>query len=191
MTKEDEDYYIGDLKREFVHPDPERQKSMSFSPDEAAGNIAIAFYRGIELGKSMDKDANETREKLCDKVWNTNLFQKMYKQEMKDDLRYVKARERLSSLTSAELERIIYDIDMVLFDTDNFSEGKFCPIAVAMNLHNTLEEPSDDIVKNKISARFDPVNIFKGVEGKFYTRFRKQDLLFLCKDILTERGFYS
>lgn len=103
------------------------------------------------------------------------------------DQRYIKAKERLSSLKTSEIKRILSDIDMILFDTYNFYEGKFCPIAVAMDLHNTMKEANDEEVKLQISKRFTPVNIFKGVEGEFYTDNRKEDLIAICNEILHER----
>lgn len=106
---------------------------------------------------------------------------------MNSDLRYQKAKQRLSSLSDEELKRILCDIDKILFDTHNFNEGKFCPVAIAMNLHKTIDNPTDERIKNEISKRFRPVNIFKGIKGKFYTDNRREDLINLCKEILQER----
>ena len=53
------------------------------------------------------------------------------------DQRYIVAKERLSSLTDEELQRILSNIDLILFDTFNFDEGKFCPIAVNDTVKDT------------------------------------------------------
>ena len=47
---------IGDLKEQFVHPDPERQKLVSYSASEISGNISLAYYRGIEKGKKLNSN---------------------------------------------------------------------------------------------------------------------------------------
>lgn len=104
------------------------------------------------------------------------------------DNRYTLAKERLSSLTTDEINRIIDNQDKTLWDTFNYNEGKFCPIAIAMNLHNTLDNPTDENVKIEMAKRFNPTNIFKGTKGEFYTTNRQEDIIRLCKEILQERG---
>ena len=103
-----------------------------------------------------------------------------------EDKRYNLAKERFESLSNEELQRVIDNQDLLLFDTFNYNEGKFCPIAIAMNLH-TLPEPTDALVKEEISRRFNPTNIFKGTAGDFYTINRKDDVIGLCKEILKTR----
>lgn len=41
---------IGNLKRRFVHGNPERQKHVKISPAQATGNIEVAYYRGHSAG---------------------------------------------------------------------------------------------------------------------------------------------
>lgn len=103
----------------------------------------------------------------------------------KMDLRYEIIKERLSSLTKTEIQRIIDNIDDVCFDEFNYDQvnHKFCPLAMAMEL-NELPNPTDEIIKNQISKRFNPVNVIKGIEGKFYRDNRKEDLINLCKKLL-------
>jgi len=106
-----------------------------------------------------------------------------------EDQRYVLAKERLRTCTNEELQRILDNLEITCFDTFNYdvSEGKFCPIAIAMNLHKTVENPTDQLVKNEIAKRFTPTNIFKGTPGTFYTTNRREDVINLCKEILNER----
>lgn len=106
-----------------------------------------------------------------------------------NDKRYLACRERIESLSTKEIKRIVDNKDILLWDTFNYNplEGKFCPIAVAMDLHNIIENPTDDSVKEEISKRFYPSNIFKGVEGEFYTTNREEDMMNLCKNILKSR----
>lgn len=106
------------------------------------------------------------------------------------DLRYIVAKNRLSTLTNEELQRIIDQVDInMCFDTFNYDkkENKFCPISIALNFHNTIEDPTDEKVKKEISKRFDPPNIFKGIKGSFYRDNRRDDILELTKEILRGR----
>jgi hypothetical protein len=102
------------------------------------------------------------------------------------DRRHEVMKDRFQSLSKKEIKTILDNIDIVCFDTYNYSEldKKYCPIAIAMNLHNILDNPTDYAVTNAISNRFMPVNILKGVEGEFYTTNRKNDLIKLCNELL-------
>lgn len=103
------------------------------------------------------------------------------------DKRYQILKERLSSLSRDELLRIKKDIDMICFDTYNYDSDtqKFCPLAVAMNLHLSVYKPTDEFIKRLLATRFDPVNAIGGVEGNFYTgEHRKEDLLQVVDELL-------
>ncbi len=80
--------------------------------------------------------------------------------------------------------RIIDCADILCLDTYNYDDGKYCPLAIAMNLHETISEPTDDKIKNEISKRFMPVNIIAGVEGEFFRNNRKEDILKICNELL-------
>jgi len=103
------------------------------------------------------------------------------------DKRYHILKERLSLLEHSELERIKSNIDSVCLDTYNYDSASntFCPLAVAMNLHKTVENPTNDLIIEILSSRFTPVNAIGGVEGEFYTgNHRKEDLLQVIDEIL-------
>ena len=106
-----------------------------------------------------------------------------------NDPRYILTKQRLESLSNEELQRILDNVDITCWDTFNFDpETKtFCPIAIAMNLHNIVETPTDENVKEKMGERFQPTNIFKGTPGRFYTTNRKEDMINLCTEILNNR----
>jgi len=101
------------------------------------------------------------------------------------DLRYETIKNRLIQLSQDEVQKILDNIDQVCFDEFNYDEaqGKYCPLAIAMDLQS-LPHPTDLKVKEAISKRFTPVNVIKGIPGKFYRDNRKQDLINLCKEIL-------
>lgn len=100
------------------------------------------------------------------------------KTELKKDLRQLNIRQ---------LKRIInYPGEMVL-EEDNYQDGKFCPLAVALGLDRTLENPSNDKVSLTLTDLGYEVNYIKGVVGKFYTDHRKEDLLETAQEVLEEK----
>lgn len=107
------------------------------------------------------------------------------------DERFRIIKERLSSLSVSELQRIVDNIDIVCFDEFNYNaaEKTYCPLAVALNLHRIVENPSDAVIADELVKRFVPVNIVKGVKGEFYTKNRKKDLLNLCLGLIEEKNF--
>lgn len=109
--------------------------------------------------------------------------------ENTNDSRYKIFKERLSALTNKEIQRIIDNIDSVCLDTFNYdvTSNKFCPLAIGMNLHETIDKPSNVNVAFEISKRFNPVNALKGVIGTFYTTNRREDLLNVCQEELNDR----
>lgn len=109
-----------------------------------------------------------------------------------NDLRYNIFKQRLNLLSIEEIERIVTHIDIVCFDTYNYNmdENTFCPLAVAMNLHETMKVKifTDENVGWEIAKRFNPVNVLKGVKGNFYTTNRRDDLLNLCEEVIKEKS---
>jgi hypothetical protein len=101
-----------------------------------------------------------------------------------EDKRYKLIYNRLSKLTDIEIKRIVGDIDKVCFDTYNYKDGKFCMLAIGMNLHHSVFNPTETKIQTEIAKRFFPVNVLKGVSGKFYRTSRKKDLLQVCNDVL-------
>lgn len=103
------------------------------------------------------------------------------------DKRYEILKERLSLLSIEELQRIKENIDHVCFDTYNYDKenNKFCPLAIALNLHKTTPNPSNVLITLKLAERFDPVNVIGGVEGNYYTgQHRREDLLALIDELI-------
>lgn len=93
--------------------------------------------------------------------------------------------DRLNSLSVQEIQRIRDNIDLICFDTFNYDAKNktYCPLAVGLNLHKTIENPTDEVIRNEIGKRFQPPNALKGVVGEFYTSHRKRDLLEVCDEI--------
>ena len=103
-----------------------------------------------------------------------------------NDKRYSVIKSRLLLLSKEEIQRIVDNIDLVCFDTFNFDEEskKYCPLAIATNLHNTIKNPTNNLIQLELSKRFNPVNAIRGVEGTFYRSDRKNDLIKICKEVL-------
>jgi hypothetical protein len=98
------------------------------------------------------------------------------------DLRYTTIKKRLQELTPEERQRLLENLDRVCFDTFNYDDrnNTFCPLAVALNLHNTMEHPTDEKVTQELSKRFSPVNVLRGTPGRFYRHpHRRHDLEYL------------
>lgn len=105
------------------------------------------------------------------------------------DKRYTLIKTRLQTLSKKEIERILINVDILCLDTHNFDEQekKYCPLALAMNLHETIPNPTDQLIKDEIGKRFTPVNIIAGVDGNFYRENRKDDIIKICEEILNEK----
>ncbi len=102
------------------------------------------------------------------------------------DNRYQVIKDRLLQLSREEIQRIIDNVDILCLDTFNYDQDnkKYCPLALAMNLHNTIVNPTDSTIKSEIAKRFTPVNVISGVHGNFYRDNRKDDIIKICKEIL-------
>jgi hypothetical protein len=93
----------------------------------------------------------------------------------------------LRQLTIEQLERVInYPNEMVL-DTWNYCDGKFCPLAVALELDKTIINPSHNVIYNKLIEMGYKVYNTRNIQGSFYTTNRKEDLLIAAKEVLEEK----
>lgn len=104
-----------------------------------------------------------------------------------DDPRKVGLKNGLRQLTVEQLQRVIdYPGEMVL-DTYNYEDGKFCPLAVALELDKTMKFPTHDKVFNTLTSMGYSVYNTRGIAGNFYTDNRKEDLLEAAKEVLQEK----
>lgn len=104
-----------------------------------------------------------------------------------DDPRKVGLKNGLRQLTIEQLQRVIdYPGEMVL-DTYNYEGGKFCPLAVALELDKTMINPSHDKVFQTLTSMGYKVYNTRGIPGEFYTTNRKEDLLEAAKEVLQEK----
>lgn len=106
---------------------------------------------------------------------------------MNEDPRKTGLKNGLRQLTTEQLQRVIdYPNEMVL-DSYNYENGKFCPLAVAVELDKTMINPTHDKVFATLTDMGYKVYNTRGIPGSFYTTNRKEDLLEAAKEVLQEK----
>lgn len=104
-----------------------------------------------------------------------------------EDPRKTGLKNGLRQLTAEQLQRVIsYPGEMVL-DSVNYEDGKFCPLAVGLELDRTTESPSHEVVYNTLVRMGYRVYNTRGIAGDFYTTERHRDLLEAAKEVLEEK----
>jgi hypothetical protein len=104
-----------------------------------------------------------------------------------EDPRKTGFKNGLRQLTIERLQRVIdYPGEMVL-DTFNYQDGKFCPLAVALELDKIITEPTHDKVFQTLTDLGYRVYNTRGIVGDFYTEHRKEDLLEAAQEVLQEK----
>jgi hypothetical protein len=104
-----------------------------------------------------------------------------------EDPRKMGLKNGLRQLTVEQLERVInYPGEMVL-DSFNYEDGKFCPLAVALELDKTMTNPTHDKVFQTLTDMGYKVYNTRGIPGEFYTTNRLEDLLEAAKEVLQEK----
>ena len=103
-----------------------------------------------------------------------------------EDPRKTGLKNGLRQLSYSQLQRVIdYPGEMVL-DTYNYSDGKFCPLAIGVGL-DSMQNPSHEKVHNKLVDLGYSVYNTRGISGEFYTINRKEDLIQAAKEVLAEK----
>src|SRR5579885_3372849 len=106
---------------------------------------------------------------------------------MTEDPRKTGLKNGLRQLTIEQLERVLnYPQEMVL-DSFNYEDGKFCPLAVALELDKTIKFPTHEKVFQTLTDMGYKVYNTRGIVGDFYTNNRKEDLLEAAKEVLAEK----
>ena len=104
-----------------------------------------------------------------------------------EDPRKTGLKNGLRQLSTEQIQRVIdYPGEMVL-DTFNYDQGKFCALAVALELDKTMEAPTHEKVFNELTSRGYKVYNTRGIDGEFYTTNRLEDLVIAAKEVLKER----
>jgi hypothetical protein len=104
-----------------------------------------------------------------------------------EDPRKTGLKNGLRQLTNEQLERVLnYPGEMVL-DSVNYEDGKFCPLAIALELDKTLVATSHNVVFDTLMQMGYRVYNTRGILGDFYTTNRREDLISAAKEVLAER----
>lgn len=105
-----------------------------------------------------------------------------------EDPRKTGLKNGLRQLTVEQIKKVIdYPGEMVL-DDFNYCDGRFCPLAVALDLEKTVKDPTHDKVYNVLIDMGYKVYNTRGIKGEFYTDNRLEDLITAAKEVLLERG---
>ncbi len=106
---------------------------------------------------------------------------------MNEDPRKTGLKNGLRQLTAEQIQRVIdYPGEMVL-DSYNYESGKFCALAIAVELDKTMINPTHDKVFQALTDMGYNVYNTRGIAGNFYTDHRKEDLLEAAKEVLQEK----
>jgi hypothetical protein len=103
------------------------------------------------------------------------------------DARKVGLKSGLQQLTVEQLQRVINYPGAMVLDTYNYEDGKFCPLAVALELDKTVVNPTQEKVFGELTERGYKVYNTRGIKGEFYTVNRLEDLLIAAKEVLYEK----
>lgn len=104
-----------------------------------------------------------------------------------EDPRKTGLKNGLRQLTIEQLKRVIeYPGEMVL-DSYNFHEGKFCPLAVGLELDKEIVNPSHDKVFQTLTDLGYSIYNTRGILGNFYTDNRREDLLEAAREVIQEK----
>lgn len=110
-----------------------------------------------------------------------------YFEDSIEDPRKIGLKSGLRQLTIEQLQRVIdYPDDMIL-DQYNYQDGKFCPLAVGLELDKIIPEPTHDKIFNHLTKLGYQVYNTRGIKGEFYTTNRKEDLIIAAKEVLEEK----
>lgn len=109
-------------------------------------------------------------------------------QRVVQDPRKTGLKNGLRQLTVEQIQRVIaYSGEMVL-DTYNYQDGKFCPLAIALELDKTMINPTHEKVFETLTSMGYKVYNTRGIPGEFYTNNRLEDLLEAAKEVLQEKN---
>lgn len=103
-----------------------------------------------------------------------------------EDPRKTGLKKGLRQLTSEQLQRVIDYPDEMVLDSYNYEDGKFCPLAIALELDKAILNPTHDIVYETLVSMGYEVYNTRGIVGEFYTTNRKEDLIEAAKEVLAE-----
>jgi len=109
------------------------------------------------------------------------------KSKNNEDARKIGLKQGLRQLTIEQLQRIIHYPNEMVLDTYNYQDGKFCPLAIGLELDKKITNPTHDKIFQTLTDLGYKVYNTCGIAGNFYTINRKEDLLEAVKEVLQEK----
>lgn len=104
-----------------------------------------------------------------------------------EDPRKIGLKNGLRQLTLKQLRRVkSYNKPMIL-DEFNYQDGKFCPLAVALELDKTVFDPTNNKVFDLLIAAGYKIYNTRGIKGNFYTTDRERDLRQALDEVILEK----
>lgn len=104
-----------------------------------------------------------------------------------EDPRKTALKNGLRQLSIDELQEVLeYPGEMVL-DHCNYKDGMFCPLAVAKDIHKTMQNPTDIEVTLELKSMGLKIYNTRGIKGSFYTENRREDLFIAIKEVIKEK----
>lgn len=104
-----------------------------------------------------------------------------------EDPRKTGLKNGLRQLTVEQIKKVIDCPNEMVLDTYNYLDGKFCPLAIALDLDKIIKEPTHEKVFFTLTNLGYKVYNTRGIKGEFYTNNRKEDLLIAAKEVLEEK----
>jgi hypothetical protein len=93
----------------------------------------------------------------------------------------------LRQLTIKQLKRVIEYPNKMVLDEFNYQDGKFCPLAVALEL-DKMENPTHEKVFNELNRLGYKIYNTRGIIGEYYKENRLKDLLEAATEVLEEKS---
>lgn len=106
---------------------------------------------------------------------------------MIEDLRKRGLKQGLRQLTNIEIIRLLNYEGEIILDDYNYHNDQFCPLAIALDLHTAMTDPTDQKVKDYLHEQGYKIFNTRGIKGNYYTGNRLEDLLTTAHEILHER----
>lgn len=106
---------------------------------------------------------------------------------MTEDPRKIGLKIGLRQLTTRQLERVINYPGQMVLDTLNYEDGKFCPLAIGLELDKKINNPTHQKVFDLLTEMGYRIYNTRGIPGQFYTKHRLEDLLEAAREVLQEK----
>lgn len=111
---------------------------------------------------------------------------------IEEDARKTGLKNGLRQLTNKQIEKVLNYPGPILLDSiehenGNYREGKFCPLAIAFDLHH-MHNPSQTKVEEELRRQGLTIFNTRSIEGEFFTENRERDFKIAAQEVIDERS---